>query len=80
VRFEFTFAAARVGLDDGVIVDGEGGEGVDGNEDDAGVGVDGAEGIAVKDGVKDCIEMGQSVNALRQEREWDGERTNRQAR
>jgi hypothetical protein len=55
VRFEFALATAGVGLDDGMVVDGEGGEGVDSDKDDAGVGVDGAEGVAMEDGVEDCV-------------------------
>lgn len=51
---EFALPAGCICLDDRMVIDTrEGGEGIDGDEDDAGVGVDGAERVAVKDRVED---------------------------
>lgn len=53
VRFELALSPSGVGLDDGGRVDGEGGERIDGDEDDSGISVNLAQRVAVKDGVED---------------------------
>ncbi|KAI3483202.1 hypothetical protein L1887_53982 [Cichorium endivia] len=74
---ELALASSGVGLDDLGAVEAEAVERVDGDEDDAGVGVDDALGVSVEDGVKDgglveVTEVGEVVGGL--EERWVAQR------
>lgn len=62
MRFELALPPTGVSLDDGGRVDRERGERVDGDENDSRVGVDLAQGVAVKDGVEDCVGGGGATS------------------
>lgn len=62
VRLEITLSSAGVRLHDGGGVDGEGGEGIHGDEDDTTVGVDLSQRVPVKDRMQHYSVKRQSVD------------------